>query len=443
MSLERQPIDRLNTKVSSYQTKISSLGTISGLVSGFQTALQTFSKSLAGYSAAPSDTSVFSASADSTAISGTYSLSVTALAQAQNLVATGQASDTTAITSAASIVTFTVGTTSTPISIAAGASLQDIRAAINAANIGVTATIVNDGSGTSPYRLAISSNTTGLSKAVSSITITAGGDSNLNSLLAYNPTSNAPAPPTLPATPMTQSIAAQDAKLTVNGIAITSASNTITGAIQGVTLTLNKATTANLTVSRDTTGINTAAASFVDTYNALANQLKSRSAYSTDKTTASALAGDGSVRLMLEQLRGIISSPATPATGGTLSTLYQVGISTQADGTLKLDSSKLNSEMAKNFSDVSNLFTSATGFATRMDTWSKSVLSSTGLITTRTASINKSIKSFNAQIDQLEVRMAFLKKQYTTTYTNLNGFLNSMGNTSSYLTSQFSKGVSA
>lgn len=441
MSLERQPIDKLNEKIASYQTKISSFGTISSLVSGFQSALQTLNTNLQKYSASPSDASYFSASTDSTAVSGTHSLNVTQLAQAQSLVAVGQTSDTIGITSAASTVTFTVGTTSTNISIGAGATLQDIRAAINASNIGVSATIVNDGSGTSPFRLALSSTNTGLSNAVSSITIQTGGDSNLNSLLAYNPTLNAPSP--APATPMTQAIAAKDANLTVNGIAITSASNTITGAIQGVTLTLNKitATPATLTVTRDTNSINTAASSFVDTYNALVNQLKSRSAYGTTGSAAPSLAGDGSIRLMLDQLRGILNSPATPGSGGTLTTLYQVGISYQADGTLKLDGSKLGSEMIKNFSDVANLFSSATGFATRLNTWSSSVLSSSGLISTRTTSISNSIKSYNDQIEKLEARMKILKKQYTTTYTNLNGFLSSMSNTSAYLTSQYSKGA--
>jgi flagellar hook-associated protein 2 len=146
---------------------------------------------------------------------------------------------------------------------------------------------------------------------------------------------------------------------------------------------------------------------------------------------------------MLEQLRGIVNSPATPASGGTLTMLSQVGISYQTDGTLKLDSSKLNSEMNKNFSDVSNLFSSATGFLTRMNTWSTSVLSNGGLISTRTANINTSIKNANDQISRLEYRMESLKKQYTTTYTNLNGFLNSMNNTSAYLTSQFFKGTSS
>lgn len=436
MAVERQPIDKLNTQISSYQTKISTFGTISGLVSSFQTAVQGLNASLQNYSATASDSSVFSASAASTASAGTYSLSVSKLAQAQNLVAAGQASDSSAISSTASTVTFTVGGTSTDVQIAAGATLQDIRTAINAANLGVTATIVNDGSGT-PYRLALTANATGASNAISSITVQAGGDTSINSLLAYNPTANPPASVT-----MTQSVAAQDAAFTLNGIAITSASNTVGNAIQGVTITLKNttATPATLTVARDTGAINTAASGFVDAYNALTSQLRSRSAYGSATSAAPALAGDGTVRLMLDQLRGIFT---TPASGGTLTYLSQVGITSRTDGSLTLDSSKLNSAMASNFSDVSNLFSSASGFATRLDAWATSVVQAGGLIDTRTKSLNTSIQGYNDQISRLEVRMTALQKQYTTTYSNLNMLLSNMNATSAYLTSQFSKGTSA
>jgi flagellar hook-associated protein 2 len=436
MAVERQPIDKLNTQISSYQTKISTFGTLSGLVSSFQTAVQGLNASLQNYSATASDSSVFSASAASTASAGTYSLSVSKLAQAQNLVAAGQASDSSAISSTASTVTFTVGGTSTDVQIAAGATLQDIRTAINAANLGVTATIVNDGSGT-PYRLALTANATGASNAISSITVQAGGDTSINSLLAYNPTANPPASVT-----MTQSVAAQDAAFTLNGIAITSASNTVGNAIQGVTITLKNttATPATLTVARDTGAINTAASGFVDAYNALTSQLRSRSAYGSATSAAPALAGDGTVRLMLDQLRGIFT---TPASGGTLTYLSQVGITSRTDGSLTLDSSKLNSAMASNFSDVSNLFSSASGFATRLDAWATSVVQAGGLIDTRTKSLNTSIQGYNDQISRLEVRMTALQKQYTTTYSNLNMLLSNMNATSAYLTSQFSKGTSA
>lgn len=430
MSIERQPINKLEAKVTDYQSKISSFGTLKSLVSTLQSSLATLSTKFSAYAATSSDESVLTASASSSAVSGNYTVAVTTLAKAQSLVAAGQASSTAALTASESTVTFVVGGVSTNITIGAGASLEDIRAAINTADIGVSATIVNDGSG-SPYRLALAATETGAGNAVSSITVQSGGDDTLNSLLAYNPTSNAPATVT-----MTQAVAAVDAAFTINGIPITSATNTITDAIEGVTLTLKKEnSSATLTVERDTDGIIEAATSFVESYNALVGQLKSRSSYASGDDTAGSLAGDGTVRLMLNQLRSILS---TGATGGTLTYLVEAGISVQADSSLKLDSTTLKAAMADDFADLANLFSSSSGFLTRLDDWADTALQTGGTIDVRVNSINDSIDNINDQIEKLEARMVKIEQQYTTTYTNLNVLLSSMDNLSSYLTSQFS-----
>lgn len=453
MAVERRPIDKLNAKVTSYEAKISSFGTISGLVSSFQTASESLSTSLQKLAATPSDTSILSATAGSTAVPGTYAVNVSQLAQAQNLVAAGQTSSTAAIgDGTATTVTFDFGTISGGTltdGIYSGASfasngsgtksitidgtnntLEGIRDAINGAAMGVTATIVNDGSGT-PYRLALSSSNSGVSNSLK-IT-TSGGDGSINSLLGYDPagTQN-----------LTQTLAAQNAKLTVNGIAIASASNTVSEAIQGVTLTLRNTTSApaSLTIERDTAAINTAASGFVDAYNALASQIKSRSAYGSDTTTAGSLAGDGTLRLIQNQLRGIFN---TPASGGTLTSLAEVGISFQKDGSLLLDSSKLNSAISADFADVTNLFSSSTGFATRLEAWADSTLSPGGLFDTRTQSLNNYVKNYNDEIDRLENRMSALEKKYTKEYTNLNLLLSSMNSTSTYLSQQLSTGTSS
>ena len=453
MSLERRPIDKLNTQITGYQTKISSFGTISGLVSGFQTALNSLNNSLQEFSATPSDASIFSASAISTAAAGTYALEVTKLAQSQNLVAAGRTSSSTAISDGtATTVTFDFGTISGGTLTAGSYSgatfasngsatksitidgtnntLQGIRDAINAAKMGVTATVVNDGSAT-PYRLALTSNNSGISNSLK--ISTTGGDGTLNTLLGYDPAG---------IQNLNQTVAAQNANFTVNGIAIDKTSNIVTDAIQGVTLTLGKITTtpATLTVAHNTSAVSTAGAGFVDAYNALSSQLKSRSAFGNATTAGGALAGDGTVRLMLSQVRDVFS---TAASGGILTHLAQVGISFKSDGTLKLDSSKLNSAINGDFSDVTNLFSSATGFATRLDAWATSALGSGGLIDTRTSSLNTSIKGYNEQISRLEIRMTALQKRYTTQYSNLNMLLNNMNNTSTYLTQQFAKNTGA
>lgn len=446
MAVERRPIDKLTAKIASNETKISSYGTISGLVSGFQTATQGLNATLQKLVATPSDPNALSATATSTAVPGTYAVNVSQLAQSQNLVAAGKTSSSTAIGDGQeTTVTFDLGTISGgtltngtysgaaftsngsgTISIAINSSnntLEGIRDAINTAAPGVTATIVNDGSGT-PYRLALTSSNSGASNSFK-IT-TSGGDGSINSLLGYDPagTQN-----------LTQTLAAQNARLSVNGIAITSASNTVSEAIQGVTLTLKNttATPANLTISRDTTAINTAAAGFVDAYNALASQLKSRSAYGTATSAAGSLAGDSTLRFIQDQVRGIFS---TPATGGSLTSLGQVGIEFQQNGTLKLDSSKLNSALSSSFSDVKNLFSSSTGFATRLEAWAKSTFEVGGLIDTRSKGLNQSVKNHNDEIDKLENRMAALEKRYRIEYTNLNRLLSSMNSTSTFLTNQ-------
>jgi flagellar hook-associated protein 2 len=450
MGVERRPIDKLNTQVTSYQSRISSMGTLKGLVSGFQSALQGLNTNLQGFSAASSDSSIFSASATSTAAVGNYSLAVTALAQSQNLTAAGTTSSNTAIGDGVSTtVTFDFGTISGGTltnGVYTGAAfssngagtksitvdstnntLQGIRDAINTANVGITATIVNDGSAT-PYRLSLTSNSSGVSNSLK--ISTSGGDGTINSLLGYDPagTQN-----------LNQAVVAQNANFTVNGLAISKASNTVTDAIQGVTVTLNKLTTttaATLTVTRNTSAISTAVSGFVDAYNALASQLKSRSAYGNATTPAGSLAGDGTVRLMQDQLRGILM---TAPSGGILASLAQVGITSQADGTLRLDSGKLNSAMTNNFSDVTNLFSGATGFVTRLDAWSTSALTAGGLIDNRIKSLNTRVDGYNHQISQLETRMTTLQKLYTTQYSNLNMVLSSMNSTSAYLTQQLSK----
>jgi len=138
---------------------------------------------------------------------------------------------------------------------------------------------------------------------------------------------------------------------------------------------------------------------------------------------------------MQDQLRGIF---ITPASGGTLSTLSQVGISFQRDGLLQLDRSKFDNAIATSFNDVNNLFSSSTGFATRLETWAKSTLAAGGLIDSRTQSLNKNVKDQNEAVDKLETRMSTLEKKYTLEYTNLNRLLSSMNSTSTFLTQQLS-----
>jgi flagellar hook-associated protein 2 len=459
MAIERQPLDKLNTKVTGYQTKITALGTFKSQVASLQSAAQSLgsasSSSFLAFKATPSDTSVVTASASSTAVAGTYSLDVTSLAQAQKLVAVGQASSTAAIgNGTATTVTFDFGsidisatnshgggtlsngtyTNADFVSNGSGThsitidstnnTLEGIRDAINTAKIGVTATIVNDGSGT-PYRLALSSDATGANQSLK--ISTSGGDGTINTLLAYDPTAAAGAGQNL-----TQSAAAQNAVFEVNGISISKTSNTVTDAIQGVTLTLSKElSTATLTVARDTDAVKDKVSGFVKAYNDLYSAMKNSSAYKSK----SALEGDATLRSLQSKMHAIADSVVS---GGALTKHSDVGLSFQKDGTLSLDSAALDSAMSTRFSDVASLFNSATGYATQFDEWAKDTLASGGAFDTRTTALNASIKSANTQIDSLTLRLDRLQKQYTTQYSSLNVLLSKMGSISAYLTQQLS-----
>jgi flagellar hook-associated protein 2 len=370
MSVESQPLQTLATKEASYQAKLSAYGSLNGALSAFQSSLSGLSSSdkFQSYTAAVTDIDIFSATATSKAVAGTYDVSVTKLAQAQTIATAGQLSSTSSIGDGTpTTLTFQFGTiaggtlssglytgatfsqdsdkASGSVTIDAGNnSLQGIRDAVNKANIGVTASIVSDGSDT-PYHLIFTSSKTGAS---SSMKIDVSGDqsSPLAGLLAYDPagTQN-----------LTQSGAAQNTELTVNGIAITSATRDVTDAIQGTTLTVAKTGDTTLTVARNTSSVQSAVSGFVQAYNDLNGTLKNLTSYDADTKVGGVLLGDSATLQIQSQLRNMLSK-ALPGTDGGLTSLPQIGITFAKDGSMTLDSAKLQSAITDHFNDIGNLF---------------------------------------------------------------------------------------
>lgn len=371
MTIEQRPLNALKAKEASYQAKLSAYGSIKGALSSFQSTLAGLSNiaKFQALKATSSDTGIFTASASSTAVAGVYSLdAVTKLAQSQKLAATGQADSTAAIGSGTLTFDFgaiTGGTFDAPTGKYTGAaftsngtgtktvtidpannSLQGIRDAINAAKIGVTATIINDG-GATPYRLTLTSDTIG---KTSSIKVGVTGDAALSNLLAYDPANNT-------GQNLAETATAQNAEFIVDGAAVSKASNTITDVIQGVTLNLQKvtATPAKLTIERDTATVKSSLESFVKAYNDLNKVLSDVSAYNAATKKGAVLQGDSTVRSLQSQIRAVFNT-AVSNTGGSLTTLSQIGVSFQKDGTLALDASKLDTAISNNFNDIASLF---------------------------------------------------------------------------------------
>ncbi|MDP1646496.1 MAG: flagellar filament capping protein FliD [Thiobacillus sp.] len=371
MAAERRPFNSLSVKEAGYQAKLSAYGSVKGAVAGFQNALQGLNSAskFQALTATASDTSVFSASTASNAVAGTYSLEISSLAQAQKLVAAGQTSSTAAIGSGAeTTVTFDFGTISGGTlngGVYSGAafasngngtksitldssnnSLQGIRDAINAAKIGVTATLINDGSDT-PYRLVFSSDSQGVSN---SIKVSVSGDATVGSLLAHDPAGTQG---------LSETVTAQNANFKVNGVTVTKTSNSVSDVLEGVTLNLNKVTSspATLTVARDTTSVSNSISGFVKAYNDLATTLKNVSGYDAASKRGAILQGDATVRSLQTQLRGILGTTVT-GTPGDLTTLSSIGVAFQKDGSLAVDQTKLNDAMNNHFDEIASLFAS-------------------------------------------------------------------------------------
>jgi flagellar hook-associated protein 2 len=362
MALEQRPLTLLATKEAKYQAQLSAYGSMKGALSSFQSAVAALATpaKFTAVKASVADTAVLTASASPSASAGSYSIQVQTLAQAQKLKSGTFAATTTTVGTGTLTIqfgtysggSFTLNPDKSAKTITIGssnASLSGVRDAINAADAGVAASIVNDGSG---YRLVVSSKDAGLANALK-ITV---ADNDLNntdaaglSQLVYDASTGG-------TTNLTQTVAAQNATAVIDGITVTKSTNTLTDAIDGVTLTLLKeGSTTTLSVAKDTAGIKAAVESFVKAYNDLNKTLTDMSKYDAVNKQASILTGDATVRSVQSQLRALFNTALSSA-GGGLTTLADIGVTFQTDGTLKLDATKLTNALNDGSKDISTLF---------------------------------------------------------------------------------------
>jgi len=370
MAVESQPLNTLAAREAAYQAKVSGYGSLKGALSSFQSALQalTHPESFHTLSVSAGDATLLSATAAATATPGTYAVEITQLAAAQKLASAGFAATTTAVGSGTlsfdfgsfNGTTFTSnGTTgSKTVTIPAGQnSLAGIRDAVNAAAIGVTATIVNDGS-SAGNRLVFTSNTSGAANSIK-LTVSDSDGTNTDSTglsqLAFDPAAAVGSGKNL-----VQNVAAQDALLKIDGIAVSKPTNVITDAIQGVSLSLNKTNVGSpttLTVSQSTATVATAVQAFVKAYNDLNTTLVNLTKYDASSKQGSVLTGDSAVRIIQAQLRSVLGG--APPTGVTnAKTLAQIGVSFAKDGTLNFDGAAFTAGLAGDPSAAAGTFAS-------------------------------------------------------------------------------------
>ncbi|WP_425612955.1 flagellar filament capping protein FliD [Xanthomonas rydalmerensis] len=421
VSKERQPQeDRINRDGTASTAQLSSLSTIKSALSNLQTAMSTVSDSAdkGAFKANIDDGAGYTATVTSSASAGRYGIEVVKLAQSQKLTSSAYASGGVV---GGGTLTIAYGSTTLNVNVDAGSKLSDVAAFINkAANgAGVTASVVTADDGDHLVLNAVNSGTKG------ALTITtSGGDGGL-AKLTYPPGSSGG---------LTQTIAADDAVVKVDGFQRTSSSNTIADIVPGVAINLTKAvagTTYNLNITSDTSPLKANLTALVSAYNSANSVLKSSSAYDATNKKASPMTGDAMVRGLQQSLRRLVSD--------NVSGLMALGVTIDKDGVMSMDSSKFDTAVAADPSAAKTMLGSAGNFGAGMSTLLKSNLDTTnGTLTQRTDALNKHISDLTDQLNDLDARMQTLTDQYTARFTAMETLVTQMQGVSDSLTKQFS-----
>ena len=415
---------RLDQNEAKVQGKISALGTLRAALAKFQStvsALKSVDK-FQGRQVTLSAEDFLSATSDSTSVPGSYAVEVQQLASAQKLQSGPFAASTTVVgTGTLQIV---IGGQTYQIAIdSTNNTLAGIAKAINASAAGSTvmATVI---SGATEARLTITARNTGLANAM---TITqSGGDGGLAVLTTgggMNPLSGA-----------------LDARVLVDGVLATSATNSITGAIAGVTLNLEQANdlndTTTVTVGYDSAATRKSVSDFVTSYNAVVDAIKSVASYNTTTKQGGPLFGDTGVLNIADQLRRVLTS-VVPGVSQSADMLAEIGISSGLDGKFTIDSTKLDAALNTNFDAVGQLFTAdKAGVAVKLSDLLDRYLGSDGVFDARTATLNATVQDIADQRTALTARLTALQDRYTKQFNALDTLLAQMQSTSSYLTQQ-------
>ena len=237
---------------------------------------------------------------------------------------------------------------------------------------------------------------------------------------------------------MTQTVAAANATLKVNGIDITSQSNVVEGAVQGVTLSLSEPNSSQvLTVERDNAAIKSAVTGFVTAYNSLQGTIASLTSYNADTQVAGDLLGDATLRSAQSQLRSVLTGTLGE---GALTRLADIGIELELKGTLKLDNAKLDGLVSSNLAALGGFFSGSSaegGMAGQLGTVLDGILKDGGALSNVTKGVESRVKSLDERYTRVEESISATVERYRKQFTQLDLMLSEMNATTGYLTQQF------
>jgi len=449
VAAEKAPKQDQLTKTQSKATaQLTAIGSLKGAISEFQTALTTLNSptSFQARAVTLSKSDYLTATASTSASVGSYQVEVSKLATSSKVALASVPATTTSSSGTTSPSTFGKGTLSIKIGDtklsdiqvdATNNTLSGIRDAINKAgqSQGLSANIINDNSGS---RLVLSSTKTGDGNDIS-VSVSGDDGSGTQSLtkLAYTPSDSESSDPA-DAHSLTK---AQSAQMTIDGLKITSASNTVSNAVDGLSFTLKATTPAGspmtVGVSQDESGVKGNIQKFVDSYNKLMGVIKTQTSVTTvgenSAPITAALVGDATARGLTTTIRSELS---TMQGTGAVKALADLGITTQKDGTLAIDDTKLGKMVSSNFSDLSGFFTGDQGLAARLKGKLDPYTMSNGILEQRSTSLSNTLKSVDAQTETLNTRMTALSDRLYKQYNAMDQLYSSLSTTASSLSQQ-------
>lgn len=414
MAVEKAPITALDTKISATNSQVSLYGTLNSKLDALKSAADTlqFPSRLSAITATSSDLTIVSASATFNASIGNYSVEVTQLAAAQKSVSNPYVQGSTFGPGNLDFKVAGVDVTSIPIS--AGMTLEDVSAAINNAEIGVTATVLNTSDGN--QRLILTGEESGTANAFSlNPTSTLSASGGQSDLTTFDPT---------------KSIVAQNALMTIDGLEVSSSTNQFSNTITGVTLTVTKEGTSTISVQNDSNKIISAVQSFVDSYNAVSSFIKTNTGYNATNKSGQPFSGDATTRTVLTNLNNARTSIPSELSSATLQSLFSLGVTIQSSGQLSLDSAKLKEVIATSPKDVT---AALNAYGKAFSDSVSNMQSSSGIVPTKVNSLKQSIQRFQANQDALEIRVALIEKSYRSQFTALDVAVSKMQTISSSL----------
>ena len=397
---ESAPLEATEAKVAELKKKDSALGAFGTEVADVQDPVAdlVLGTAFSDLAAASTDTDIADVTLGDGAAAGAYALNITQLARSQVTASTNGYTATTDTAADGGSISFTIdGNTTTAINISSATTLTELKTLINDQSSGVVASVVNDGTNN---KLVISSRETG---AVNGFTINNTLTNGVDTVVAF-------------AVGQSESSGnsqdSQDAAFTVNGLAITGASNTVTDAIPGTTVTLVTTGTATVNVTNDYDALEESVKTFITEYNALKEFFDEQVKLDSITGKPGPLGRDSILRQALSDVRNTILT--SNGNDGQYSYLTEVGVEFEQDGTLSLDQEKFDTAMDNNVADVQKLFQgdgTVDGVFDDLDAALKNIDSTAGLIKTTRTSLDTSIKVLRDQIVAQQLRLELRRQE--------------------------------